>query len=251
MKLPMTSSAHRALKAAFPRTIPVLTGYVFLGMAFGILLQSKGYGLPWALLMSLTVYAGALQFVGAGLLAGGFDPLQTALITLMLNARHIFYGFCMLEPFRSFRKSKLYMIFSLTDETFSLLCSVKPPAAESGVSGASGDPGGLPAGPPASLWLAISVLNQIYWVSGSLIGSSAGMALNFNPRGIDFVMTALFTVIFLEQWLKGRRSLGLLGIAAAALCLWFFGKSWFIIPSMLLILAVLAAFWFAGKRKRP
>jgi 4-azaleucine resistance transporter AzlC len=224
-----------ALKAAFPRTIPVLTGYVFMGMAFGILLASKGYGVLWALGMSLTVYAGSLQFVGVGLLAGGFHPLQAAVITLMVNARHIFYGLCLLEPFRALRAAKPYMIFALTDETFSLLCSAKVPASVD----------------KNRFWLWIALLDQAYWVSGSVIGSLAGSALAFDPRGVDFVMTALFTVIFLEQWRsRGARRPALLGIASALLCLRIFGSRWFIVPSMGLILAALGAAWVRGGRLR-
>jgi 4-azaleucine resistance transporter AzlC len=226
-----------ALKAAFPRTIPVLTGYVFMGMAFGILLASKGYGPLWALGMSLTVYAGSLQFVGVGLLAGGFHPLQAALITLMVNARHIFYGLCLLEPFHALRGTKPYMIFALSDETFSLLCSAKAPASVD----------------KSRFWLWIALLDQAYWAAGSLVGSLAGSALCFDPRGIDFVMTALFIVIFLEQWRgRGGRRPALVGIASGLLCLRIFGSRWFIVPSMGLILAALGAAWFRGKRlKKP
>jgi 4-azaleucine resistance transporter AzlC len=222
-----------ALKAAFPRTIPVLTGYVFMGMAFGILLASKGYGVLWALGMSVTVYAGSLQFVGVGLLAGDFHPFAAALITLMVNARHIFYGLCLLEPFHALRGTKLYMIFALSDETFSLLYSVKVPAHVD----------------KSRFWLWIAVLDQSYWVSGSVIGNLAGSALTFNPRGIDFVMTALFIVIFLEQWrARGGRRPALLGIAAALLCLYIFGPRWFMVPAMGLILAALTAAWLRGKK---
>lgn len=217
-----------ALKAAFPRTIPVLTGYVFMGMAFGMLLASKGYGVLWALAMSLCVFAGSLQFVAVGLLAGDFQPLQTALITLMVNARHIFYGLCLLKEFGALRKTKLYMIFALSDETFSLLCSAQPPAAVE----------------KSRFWLCIALLDQLYWIIGSVLGNLAGSVLPFNPRGIDFVMTALFIVIFLQQWrIRAGRGPALAGIAAALLCLFVFGSRWFILPAMGLLCTVLTGLW--------
>jgi predicted branched-subunit amino acid permease len=226
-----------------------------MGMAFGILLAAKGYGVLWALGMSVCVYAGSLQFVGVGLLAGGFHPLQAALITLMVNARHVFYGVCLLEPFHALRKTKLYMIFALSDETFSLLCSAKPGTGRD-VSPPCGQAGTGDCGPAASapvdrsrFWLWIALLDQAYWVGGSIIGSLAGSALAFNPRGIDFVMTALFIVIFLQQWrTRGGRAPALLGIAAALLCLYVFGSRWFIVPAMTMILAALTAVWFRGKK---
>jgi 4-azaleucine resistance transporter AzlC len=230
----MMSSAGKAFRAAFPHTIPVMTGYVFMGMAFGILLESKGYGILWAFLMSVFIFAGSLQFVAAGLLAGGFHPLQAALVTLMVNARHVFYGLSLLEIFRGLRKTKLYMIFALSDETFSLLCSAEPP----------------PGVEKNRFRLFIALLDHAYWVAGSVIGSLAGSALPFNTEGIDFVMTALFVVIFLEQWRNssGRKS-ALLGLAAAGLCLWIFGAAWFVIPAMVLILLVLSGSWILGKGK--
>ncbi|MDR3200209.1 MAG: AzlC family ABC transporter permease [Spirochaetales bacterium] len=209
-----------------------MTGYLFLGMAFGILLESKGYGILWALGMSVFIYAGSLQFVGVGLLAGGFHPLQAALITLMVNARHIFYGLSLLETFKGLRGTKLYMIFALSDETFSLLCSAEPPAHV--------DKNRF------RLWIAF--LDQAYWITGSLAGSLMGTALSFNPRGIDFVMTALFIVIFLEQWrTRGGRRPALLGMGAAALCLFIFGPRWFLIPAMALIFAALTAAWLRAR----
>lgn len=213
-----------ALRAAFPHTIPVLTGYIFLGIAFGILLQSKGYGPVWALLMSLFIYAGSMQFVGVGLLAGGFQPLEAALMTLMVNARHIFYGVSMLEKFRDFGKIKPYMIFSLSDETFSLLCSATPPP---GVS-------------PKRFSFFIALLDQGYWVAGSVLGALLGSAIRFDTTGIDFVMTALFVVIFLEQWLTRRGRLSaLIGVVVSVLCRLLFGAQWFIIPAMLLLVVTL------------
>jgi 4-azaleucine resistance transporter AzlC len=204
-----------------------------MGMAFGVLLRSKGYGPPWALAMSFIIYAGALQFIGVGLLAGGFEPFQTALLTLMVNARHIFYGLCLLEEFRALRKTKLYMIFALTDETFSLLCSARPPA---GVE-------------KRRFRLCIAALDHLYWIAGSVLGNLAGTVLPFNPRGMDFVMPALFIVIFLQQWqTRSGRGPALLGIAASLVCLFFFGPRWFIVPAMALIPAALTAVWLREKK---
>ena len=220
------SATLRALRAAFPRTLPVLTGYLFLGMAFGILLQSKGYGAAYAGLMSVVIYAGSMQFVAAGLLAGGFAPLQAGLLALMVNARHLFYGLSMLDRFKDRGRAKPYLIFALTDETFSLLLSAQPPE---GV-----DPGRFD--------LCVSLLDQCYWVAGSVLGALLGEALAFPTQGISFVMTALFVVIFLEQWQtrKGRIP-ALVGVCGAALCRLIFGSEWFILPTMVLLAATLLA----------
>lgn len=220
------SSTLRTLAAAFPFTLPVLTGYLFLGMAFGILLQSKGYGVAYAALMSVCIYAGSMQFVAAGLLAGGFAPLQAALLTLMVNARHLFYGISMLDRFKDRGKAKPYLIFALTDETFSLLLSAQPPQ---GVD-------------PSRFDLCVSLLDHSYWVAGSVLGALLGQALAFSTQGISFVMTALFVVIFLEQWQtrKGRVP-ALVGVGGAVLCRWIFGSEWFILPTMALLVAALLA----------
>lgn len=215
----------KAARAAFPATVPVLFGYVFLGAAFGLLLSRNGYGAVWALLMSACIYAGSMQFVAVGLLSSSFDPLGAALMTLMINARHLFYGLSMLDRFRIFGKRKPYMIFSLTDETYSLLCSAKAPK---GVE--EGD---------YLFW--ISLLDQSYWVTGSVLGSLLGPALSFNTKGIDFVMTALFVVIFTEQWLSSKNHFpALAGVAGSLVCLILFGPSNFVIPSMAVILILLS-----------
>lgn len=221
---------RRAARAAFPVTLPVLTGYVFLGIAFGILLQSRGYGPGWALLMSLTVYAGSMQFVGVGLLAGGFAPLSALLLTLMVNARHIFYGLAMLTPFAGMGREKPYMVFALTDETFSLLVAAEPPE-----------------GVDARLYrLCIAVMDQAYWVLGSAIGGLLGTAFAFPTQGIEFVMTALFVVIFLEQWrTRNGRAPALMGVGVAAACRFIFGAQWFLLPTM----AVLALLLLAARGK--
>lgn len=212
-------------------TLPVMMGYVFLGTAFGILLSSKGYSAPWALLMSAGIYAGSMQFVAVGILCSSFQPVTALLMTLMINARHVFYGLSMLDRFKIFGKLKPYMIFSLTDETYSLLCSVKSPE---GIS---------------EKWLLffISLLNQCYWVAGTLLGAMAGAALGFSPEGIDFAMTALFLVIFVEQWESASdHKPALAGLIAAAACRILFGADRFIVASMIVIFAALL--WLRPER---
>jgi 4-azaleucine resistance transporter AzlC len=213
--------------AAFPHTIPVLTGYVFMGMAFGILLASKGYGALWAFAMAVTIYAGSAQFVAVGLMAAGFDPLGAFLVTLMVNARHVFYGVSMLERFKSYGKAKLYMIFALTDETFALHCSAKPPKGMS----------------EERFYLAISVLDHLYWIVGCTVGGLIGGAMSINTLGIDFVMTALFVVIFLDQWKKKQnRTPALIGLGASIVCRLVFGPNWFILACMAALVILFSLF---------
>jgi 4-azaleucine resistance transporter AzlC len=210
-----------ALKAAFPHTIPVFTGFIVLGAAYGILMDSRGFSIFWTLFTSIFIYAGSMQFVSVTILAAGFHPLSGFLMTLMVNARHLFYGISMLEKYRGVGRMKPYLIFSLTDETFSLVCSAEPPA---GVD---------------RKWFMffISALNQVYWVAGSLLGGFLSGIFQFNTKGIEFVLTALFVVIFLNQWKTTDNHLpALIGIAAAVICRFIFGEANFIIPSMILIL---------------
>ena len=214
----------KALKVAFPYTIPILTGYVFLGIAFGILLSSKGYHFIWAIIMSVFIYAGSMQFVTINILLAPFNLLNTILMTLMVNARHLFYGLSMLDKFRHMGQKKWYMIFSLSDETFSLHCSAKAPEDVD------------------SNWFYffITLLNQFYWVLGSAIGAILGSLVEFNTKGIDFIMTALFVVIFLEQWKSTKNHKpALIGLGSSFLCLFIFGPTHFILPSMLLMIITL------------
>lgn len=217
----------QALRAAFPRTLPVLTGYLFLGIAFGILLAENGFSPFWALLMSIFIYAGSMQFAAIGLLTAAFAPLSALLLTLMVNARHIFYGLSMLEPFRKMGALKPYMIFSLTDETYSLFCGVRPPEEVD----------------QKWFYFFIAALDQIYWIIGSCLGAAAGNLIPFDSTGIDFAMTALFLVIFVEQRENaGSRLPALLGIGITALCLAVFGPDKFLLFSMAGILAALLLF---------
>lgn len=216
-----------ALKAAFPHTLPILAGYLFLGIAAGILMHDKGHPLWLTMLLSVVVYAGSLQILAAEIFAAAFHPLAAFGLALAVNARHLFYGLSMLRKFHGTGKKRLYLIFGLTDETYSLLCSTEPPV-------------GVDAG-----WFRffITLLNQSYWIVGNLIGGLVGEGLPFPSEGIDFAMTALFTVILTEKMLdKASRLPALLGAGATAVCLLVFGAENFLPPAMALILALLALF---------
>lgn len=216
---------RNALKTAFPYTLPVLMGYLFLGIAFGVLLNSKGFNAAWAFMMSLLIYAGSMQFVAINLLVSPFQLAAAFFITLMVNARHLFYGLSMLDRFKALGKLKPYMMFSLTDETFSLLSSVKAPDHVN----------------PRWFMFFIALLNQGYWIAGSLIGNIAGSLISFNSTGIDFAMTALFIVIFVEQWEQAKNHVpAMLGIVITALCLILFGSDHFILFAMAGILVSLS-----------
>ena len=214
----------KTLKFAFVSTLPIMAGYIVLGIGFGVLLADKGYSFWWALLMSLTIYGGSMQFVGVSLLSSGASILSTALMTLMVHARHIFYGISMLEKYKNLEHGRAYCIFALTDETYSIVCNPQ-----------------LPEGVRYTPYcILVSALDQIYWMAGTLIGAVLGNALPFDSTGIDFSMTALFVVIFVEQWenAKDHRP-ALIGLGISILSLLAFGPSRFLIPAMLGITAAL------------
>ncbi|MBR5536802.1 MAG: AzlC family ABC transporter permease [Clostridia bacterium] len=214
------------VKTAFLRSLPVMAGYVVLGIGFGILLGEAGFGPLWALLFSLLVFAGSMQFVGVSLISGGASVLVTAMTTLMVNARHIFYSVSMYDTYRGAGKKKPLLIFTLTDETYSLLCDGKTPEGED----------------PHTYRLLVSLFNYGYWVLGSFVGGLLGQVIPFDTTGIDFSMTALFVTVFVEQWTgtKEHRP-ALLGVAATVLCLVLFGQEIFLIPSMVVITLALTA----------
>ena len=213
-----------AIRAAFPNTVPVMTGYLCLGMAFGVLMKTNGYGVVWSVLMSLLCFAGSMQFVTITLLTTAFDPLQAFLLSIMVNARHIFYGLSVLDKYKGLGKVRAFLIFSLTDETFSLVSTLEPPE---GVE-------------RRDFYFWISALDYAYWVTGSALGGLLGGLLTFNTTGLDFALTALFVVLFMEQWKKKEnRPAGLIGILCTMVSLAVFGADNLVIPAMVLILAVL------------
>ncbi len=214
----------KALTAAFPKTIPVLTGFLALGIAYGVLMQTKGYGAIWSLLMSAIAFCGSMQFVAITLLTAVFDPVQAFILSLMVNARHLFYGISLLEKYKGLGKIRGFLIYTLCDETFSIVSSVEPPK-------------GIDRKP---FYFFISLLNYLYWVTGSFLGGLLGNVIAFDTRGLDFVLTGLFVVLFLEHWKqKQNRIPGIIGIGVTALALVIFGKDNFIIPAMAMILLAL------------
>ena len=209
-----------ARRRAFRDTLPVMAGYLVLGFGYGVVLRTRGYGLPWALATSLFVYAGAMQYVGVELLSAGASAAVTALTTLLVNARHLFCGISMLERYRAPGKGRLDRIFALTDETYSLV-------------GAGEDRG-------ADYALRVSALDQCYWVAGSVLGSLAGQWLPFDTAGIDFALTALFLTVFIDQWrAAGDHTPALIGVGASVLGLWLWGSEAFLLPSMILMTGAL------------
>lgn len=223
----------KTLRRAFLASVPVMAGYLVLGTAYGILLADKGYSLIWGLAQSLLIFAGSMQFVGINLLAGGASLVSAAVMTLLVNARHLFYGFTMLEKYRNTGKMKPYLIFGLTDETFALVVN------------------DAPAGVDRNLYFfLVTLFDQCWWVTGTLIGCLAGSAMTFNTEGIDFAMTALFVVIFTEQLLQAEDYVpAVTGVAASLLSLLLFGPDRFLIPAMLAITAVLSAYSLKSTKK--
>ena len=213
------------IKTAFIKSLPVMAGYVVLAIGFGILMKEAGYGLFWSFLMSFTIYAGSMQFVAVSLLSSGASLISAGLTTLMVNARHLFYGVSMIEKYKDSGKKKPYLIFALTDETYSLLCGDDYPEGED------------------KHWYSffVSLFNQSYWVLGSVIGSILGSLITFNTAGIDFSMTALFVTVFVEQWLTTKNHLpAIAGLLCSLGCLLIFGPDGFLIPTMISITIVLS-----------
>ncbi|MEG0191440.1 MAG: AzlC family ABC transporter permease [Lachnospiraceae bacterium] len=214
----------KAFRKAFPYTIPVLTGYLFIGIAFGVMFEEKGYSFLWAILMSLLVFAGSGQYLAVNFFVPGISFVQIFILILMVNIRHIFYGISLLEKFNHMGKKRWYLIFGLTDETYSLLCTTKTPKDVK----------------EDQFLFAITFLNQCYWVIGSAIGGLAGTMLTFNSKGIEFAMTALFVVIFVEQWMDQKNRIpATIGVVCACICLQIFQVGGFVLPSMLLIIMIL------------
>ena len=220
MRISETRPFKGSVAAAFPHTVPVLTGFLVLGIAYGMLMQSKGYGAPWALLMSGVAYCGSMQFAAISLLTSAFDPLGAFVMSLLVNARHLFYGVSLLEKYRGIGSAKPV----LCDETFSIISSVEPPE---GVR-------------PGNFYLAISVLDYLYWVGGTLLGSLAGQFIRFDTTGLDFALTGLFVVLFIEQVSNPKnRASGVVGLGCSVAALAVFGADRLVIPAMILVLAAL------------
>lgn len=220
----MAGKKIKALKAAFPHTIPIFAGFWFLGMTYGIYMNASGFSFWYPMVMSAAIFAGSMEFITANMLLGAFDPIQAFLMTLMVNARHIFYGISMLDKFKGMGWKKIYLIFGMCDETFSVNYSVDAPE-------------GVDKG-----WFMffVTLLNQLYWVSGATLGAIFGTVIKFNLAGIDFAMTAMFAVIFLEQWLSEKNhASSVIGLAVSVLSLIIFGADSFIIPAMAAILLIL------------
>ena len=211
----------KTLKTALLDTLPVMTGYVVLGFGFGVVMSANGFGVLFTAAMSTFLFAGSMQYAAVPLLTSGASLLTLGLTTLMVNARHLFYGVSMLEKYKGMGKRKPYLIFALTDETYSLVCHDKE---------------GLSDGARRDYYLFVSLLDQLWWVLGSVLGAAVGTLVSFNSEGVDFALTALFITVFLEQWLTAKKHTGaLVGLGASLLCLAVFGSDRFLIPAMLLI----------------
>lgn len=224
-----------AVRTAFWDTLPVMAGYVFLGFGFGIILNQSGYGVLWAMGMSLFIYAGSMQYLAVSLLTGSAGLLTAALTTVVVNARHLFYGISMVDVYKGAGRKKPYMIFALTDETYSLVSRNQIPE---GIS-------------RHSYCFLVSLFDHIYWVAGSVLGSLTGALLPINYEGIEFALTALFVTIYVEQWLstKDHRP-AIIGVAATVLCLLIFGRDVFLIPSMVIIAVGLTTMRKTGRREK-
>ena len=223
-----------AAKAAFPYTIPIFAGFWFLGLTYGIYMNVSGFSFWYPMLMSLTIFAGSIEFVTVNLLLGTFIPIQALAVTLMINARHLFYGISMLDRYRGTGWKKPYLIFGMCDESFSINCSAQIPE-------------GVDRG-----WFMffVTLFNHLYWFTGSTLGGIFGSFLSFNTKGLDFVMTAMCVVIFLENWLNEQEhTSSLLGLGISLICLLAFGAERFLIPAMLGILAVLTLLRYSPERK--
>lgn len=225
----------KAVKMAFVSTIPIFAGYIMLGIGFGILLSEKGYGPIWALFMSIFMFAGSMQYVGVDLLASGASLISSAIMTVLVNARHLFYGISMIDKYRGAGAKKFYMIFGLTDETYSLLCEAKVPDDVD----------------RHTYSFFVTLFDHFYWITGCVLGAVIGTVVPFEFKGVEFVLTALFVSIFTEQWLSTKdHAPALIGALSTAVCLLIFGSENFLIPSMLVIIASLSVLKFIRKDKK-
>ena len=229
---------RKALQAAFPYTLPICVGFLFLGLSYGFLMRSEGFSFVYPLLMSLFIFAGSMEFLTVELLLSVYDPLHAFLLALMVNARHLFYGLSMLQKYKNTGWKKFYLIFGMCDESFSINCTVTPPE-------------GVDRG-----WFMffVTLLNHIYWVTGATAGALLGYVIHFDTTGIEFVMTALFVVMFLNQWEEAKdHRPALVGLGCSLACLLLFGSGSFIVPAMALIILsfLLTRRTFVREVKRP
>ena len=224
---------NSTVRIAFLDTLPVMAGYVFLGFGFGILLHESGYGVWWSMAMSLFIYAGSMQYLTVSMLTGGAGLLTAALTTVVVNARHLFYGISMVDAYKGLGRKKPYMIFALTDETYSLVSQNQVPE---GIN-------------RHNYCFLVSLFDHIYWVGGSVLGSLAGTLLPINYEGIEFALTALFITIFTEQWISSKNHIpAIIGVASTLICLLIFGRDIFLIPSMVIIALALICMQKTGRR---
>ena len=216
----------RAFKCAFPHTIPIFAGFCFLGMPYGIYAKTSGFSFWYPLAMSIAIFGGSLEFLTVSMLLAPYAPVQVLLTAILIQARHLFYGISMLDKYKGTGWKKPYLIYGMCDETFSVNCTAQiPPDVDRGW-----------------FYFFVTLLDQIYWVAGATLGGILGGVLHFNTNGLDFVMTAMFVVIFMEQWIKDRRHVSQwIGLAASVLCLLIFGADNFLIPTMICILCALTA----------
>ena len=220
------------LRTALRDTAPVMAGYVFLGFGFGILMQQSGFGVLWSGAMSLFIYAGSMQYVAVSLLTSGTGLLTAAITTFVVNARHLFYGISMVDAYKGTGRKKPYLIFGLTDETYSLVSQNQIPDRKD----------------RAAYCFWVTVFDHIYWISGTLLGALTGQILPINYDGVEFALTALFVSIFVEQWLSTKKhGPAIVGVMVTTLSLVLFGKDVFLIPSMVIIAACLTMMRKSGK----
>lgn len=211
----------KAFQAALPHTIPIAVGFLFLGMSYGFLMRSKGFSVWYPMFMSLFIFAGSMEFVTVNLLLSAFQPVYGFLLALMVNARHLFYGISMLDQYRNVGWKKFYLIYGMCDESFTVNCSVTPP----------------PEVDRGWFMFFVTLLNQVYWVGGATFGALLGYVIRFETKGIEFVMTALFVVMFLNQWEESKdHRFALTGLGCSLFCLLVFGSGGFILPAMILII---------------
>lgn len=216
------------IRKDFIKTIPVMAGYLVLGLGFGIVLQNHGYGVFYAFIMSLLIYAGSMQFMAINLISAGAGMITVALTTLMVNARHLFYGISMIDKYKETKPYKPYIIFALTDETYSLVCNDDSLDKKD--------------------YFYISIFDHIYWIIGSVLGALIGEMVPFDFAGVDFALTALFVSIVTDQWIQNKDHMpAIIGIVSTVGCLLIFRGNNFLIPSMITITVLLTFLKYVRK----